>query len=145
MQAGRPCSRCGIVRGRSEPVKAVCGRRATAPVELLSERTREDGLDRTCPNQELAAIGSRDTRGHGLLTLKFSFTEATISWVNRAAAAVPRAARRHRAPAGATPSTRLDVKPCPDLACLHVLLFALLAKKAGFHVRRRTRCSDADC
>jgi hypothetical protein len=42
---GCPCSRCGIVQGRSEPVKAVCGRRATAPVELRGARTREDGLD----------------------------------------------------------------------------------------------------
>jgi hypothetical protein len=29
-QAGRPCSRCRIVRDRSEPVKAACDRRATA-------------------------------------------------------------------------------------------------------------------
>jgi DNA invertase Pin-like site-specific DNA recombinase len=65
-RTGRPCSRCRIVRGRSEPVKAVCGRRPTAAVELPGERTREDGLDRTCPDQEMAAIGSRDTSGQGL-------------------------------------------------------------------------------
>jgi hypothetical protein len=61
--AGCPCSRCGIVQGRSGPVKAVCDRRATAPVELPGKRTREDGLDRTCPDQEMAAIRSRDTSG----------------------------------------------------------------------------------
>ena len=53
-----PCSRCGIVQGRSEPVKAVCDRRATAPAKLRSERTREDDLDRTCPAKVMAAIGS---------------------------------------------------------------------------------------
>ena len=63
---GVPAPAAGIVRGRSEPVKAVCDRRATAPVELPGERTREDGLDRTCPDQEMAAIGSRDTSGQGL-------------------------------------------------------------------------------
>jgi hypothetical protein len=35
----------GLSRARSEPVKAVCGRRATASVELPGGRTREDGLD----------------------------------------------------------------------------------------------------
>jgi hypothetical protein len=34
---------------RAEPVKAVCGRRAIAPMKLPGERTREDDLDRTCP------------------------------------------------------------------------------------------------
>src|ERR1700729_2969307 len=62
-QTGVPAPAAGIVRGRSEPVKAVCARRATAPVELPGERTREDDLDRTCPDQEMAAIGSRDTSG----------------------------------------------------------------------------------
>ena len=38
----------------------------TTPVELPGERTRKDGLDRTFPDQELAAIGSRDTSGQGL-------------------------------------------------------------------------------
>jgi hypothetical protein len=42
---GCPCSRCGIVQGRPEPVKAVCARRTTAPGELVGERTREDDLD----------------------------------------------------------------------------------------------------
>ena len=42
---GVPAPAAGIVRGRSEPVKAVCDRRTTASVELLGERTREDGLD----------------------------------------------------------------------------------------------------
>ena len=65
-----PAPAARIVRGRSEPVKAVCDRRATAPVELPGECTREDGLDRTCPDQELAAIGSRDTSGQESLTLK---------------------------------------------------------------------------
>ena len=60
-----PAPAAGIVRGRSEPVKAVCGRRATTPVELPGERTREDDLDRTCPDLELAAIGNRDTSGQG--------------------------------------------------------------------------------
>ena len=32
---GCPCSRCGIIQGRSEPVKAVCCRRATASVECV--------------------------------------------------------------------------------------------------------------
>jgi hypothetical protein len=40
-----PCSRCGIVQGRSEPVKAVYGRGTTAPVELPGGGTREDDLD----------------------------------------------------------------------------------------------------
>ena len=62
----RPCSRCRIVRGRPEPVKAVCDRRATAPVKLPGERTREDSLDRTCPDLELAAIGSRDRCGQSV-------------------------------------------------------------------------------
>ena len=62
---GVPAPAAGIVRGRSEPVKAVCDRRTTASVELPGERTREDGLDRTCPDLELAAIGSRDTSGQG--------------------------------------------------------------------------------
>jgi hypothetical protein len=61
-----PAPAAGIVRGRSEPVKAVCDRRATASVKLPGERTREDDLDRTCPDQELAAIGSRDTSGQVL-------------------------------------------------------------------------------
>jgi hypothetical protein len=43
--AGCPCSRCGIVQGRSEPVKAVCDRRPTAAVELPGGGTREDDLD----------------------------------------------------------------------------------------------------
>jgi hypothetical protein len=63
-----PAPAASIVRGRSEPVKAVCDRRATASVELPGERTREDSLDRTCPDQELAAIGRRDTSGQGLDT-----------------------------------------------------------------------------
>jgi len=58
-----PAPAAGIVRGRSEPVKALCDRRTTAPAELPGERTREDGLDRTCPDLEMAAIGSRDTSG----------------------------------------------------------------------------------
>ena len=60
-----PAPAARIVRGRSEPVKAVCDRRATAPVKLPGERTREDDLDRTCPDQEMAAIGSGDTSGQG--------------------------------------------------------------------------------
>jgi hypothetical protein len=64
---GRPAPAAGIFRGRSEPVKAVGDRRATASVELPGERTREDDLDRTCPAQELAAIGSRDTSSLGLI------------------------------------------------------------------------------
>jgi len=60
-----PAPAAEIVRGRSEPVKAVCDRRTTASVELPGERTREDVLDRTCPDLELAAIGSRDTSGQG--------------------------------------------------------------------------------
>jgi hypothetical protein len=32
--------------------------------------SRGDDLDRTCPDQEMAAIGSRDTSGQGPLTLK---------------------------------------------------------------------------
>jgi hypothetical protein len=60
---GYPCSLCGIVQGRSEPVKAVCDRRTTAPVEVRGQRTREDDLDGTRPDQEMAAIGSRDTSG----------------------------------------------------------------------------------
>jgi hypothetical protein len=60
---GCPCSRWPIVQGRSEPVKAVCDRRATAPVELPGERTHEDGLDRTCPAKVMAAIGSMDASG----------------------------------------------------------------------------------
>jgi hypothetical protein len=66
---GVPAPAAGIVRGRSEPVKAVCDRRATAPVELPGERTHEDDLDRTCPDQEMAAIGSRDTSGQDGMTL----------------------------------------------------------------------------
>ena len=34
-------------------------------MELPGERTRKDDLDRTCPDLELAAIGSRDTSGQG--------------------------------------------------------------------------------
>jgi hypothetical protein len=50
--------------GRPEPVKAVCDRRATAAVDLPGERTREDGLDGTCPTvPESAAIGGMDTTG----------------------------------------------------------------------------------
>jgi hypothetical protein len=64
---GVPAPAAGIVRGRAEPVKAFCARRATAPVELPGERTREYGLDRTCPDLELAAIESRDTSGPGRL------------------------------------------------------------------------------
>jgi hypothetical protein len=63
----------GIVRGRSEPVKAVCDRRTTAPVKVASERTRKDDLDRTCPDQEMAAIGSRDTSGQGLWHLSVNY------------------------------------------------------------------------
>ena len=44
---GVPAPAAGIVRGRAEPVKAVCHRGATAPVELSGERTRKDDLDRT--------------------------------------------------------------------------------------------------
>jgi len=73
---GVPAPAAGIVRGRSEPVKAVCDRRATAAVELPGERTREDDLDRTCPDQEMAAIGSRDTSGQGPLTLECQRPEA---------------------------------------------------------------------
>jgi hypothetical protein len=54
---GVPAPAAGIVRVRSEPVKPICDRRATAPVKLHGECTREDGLDRTCPDLELAAIG----------------------------------------------------------------------------------------
>ena len=61
-----PAPAAGIVRDRAEPVKAVCGRRPTAPVELPRGRTRKDGLDRTRPDLVMAAIGSRDTSGHGL-------------------------------------------------------------------------------
>jgi hypothetical protein len=61
--AGCPCSRCGIVQGRSEPVKAVCDRRATAPVELPGERTREDDLDWIRPAKEVAAIGRMERSG----------------------------------------------------------------------------------
>jgi hypothetical protein len=64
--AGCPCPRCGIVQGRAEPVKAVCGRRTTAPVNLPGERTREDDLDRTCPAKEVAAIGSMGTSGQNV-------------------------------------------------------------------------------
>ena len=63
---GVPAPTAGIVRGRPGPVKAVCDRRATAAVELPGERTREDDLDRTCPDLVMAAIGSRDTSGQGL-------------------------------------------------------------------------------
>ena len=52
-----------IVQSRSEPVKAVCDRRATASVNLPGERTHEDDLDRTCPAKEMAAIGSMDASG----------------------------------------------------------------------------------
>ncbi len=68
---GVPAPAAGLSRGRSEPIKAVCDRRTTAAVKLPGERTREDDLDRTYPDQEMAAIGSRDTSGQGLdLTLK---------------------------------------------------------------------------
>jgi hypothetical protein len=63
VQVERPAPAAGLSRGRSEPVKAVCDRRTTAPGELPGGRTREDSLDRTCPDQEMAAIGSRDTCG----------------------------------------------------------------------------------
>ena len=67
----RSCSRCQHCPGRTEPVKAVCDRRATASVNLPGERTREDGLDRTCPKvPEMAAIGSRDTCGQNVMTFK---------------------------------------------------------------------------
>ena len=46
---GVPAPAAGIVRGRSEPVKAICGRRATAPVKVPGKRTREDGLDWPAP------------------------------------------------------------------------------------------------
>ncbi len=65
-----PAPAAGIIRGWTEPVKAVCDRRATAPVELPGERTREDGLDRTCPAKEMAAIGSRTHAWPGALTLR---------------------------------------------------------------------------
>jgi hypothetical protein len=55
------CSRCGIVQDRAEPVKAVCGRRTTAPVKLPGERTREDDLDGTLPGQ---GNGSNREQGH---------------------------------------------------------------------------------
>jgi hypothetical protein len=48
--------------------KPVCDRRAAVAVELPGERTREDDLDRACPDQEMAAIGSRDTSGLGVDT-----------------------------------------------------------------------------
>ena len=51
---------------RPEPSRLVCDRRTTTPVELPGERTREDDLERTCPDQEMAAIGSRDTCGQDL-------------------------------------------------------------------------------
>jgi hypothetical protein len=63
VQSGVSCSRCPIVRGRAEPVKAVCDCRTTAPVELPRSRTRKDGLDRTYPVREMAAIGSMGTSG----------------------------------------------------------------------------------
>ena len=43
--SGVPAPAAEIVRGRAEPVKAVCDRRTTASVDLPGERTREDGLD----------------------------------------------------------------------------------------------------
>ncbi len=54
-----PCdlSRLADVRAAGTPLD-------TGPL-LRDERTREDGLDRTCPDQELAAIGGRDTSGQG--------------------------------------------------------------------------------
>jgi hypothetical protein len=58
---GVPPPAAGIVRDRSEPVKAVCDRRPTAPVELPGQCTREDGLDRTCPGP---GIGSYREQGH---------------------------------------------------------------------------------
>ena len=69
VQAGVPAPAAGIVQARPEPVKLVCDRRTTAPVELPGERTREDDLDRTCPDKETAAIGSRDTSDQDTLTL----------------------------------------------------------------------------
>jgi hypothetical protein len=71
-RGGCPCSRCGIVQGRAEPVKAVCDRRTTAPVKLPSARTREDDLDRTCPAKEMAAIGSMDASGQADCHLSIS-------------------------------------------------------------------------
>jgi len=62
---GVPAPAAGIVRGRAEPVKAVCDRRPTGSVELPGQRTHEDGLDRTFPDLVMAAIGSRDTSGQG--------------------------------------------------------------------------------
>jgi len=61
---GVPAPAAGIVRGRSEPVKAVCGCRTTAPVELPGERAREDGLDRTCRTRrwQLSGAGTRVAR-----------------------------------------------------------------------------------
>jgi hypothetical protein len=73
LSCGCPCSRCGILQGRTEPVKAVCERRTTAPVEPRGQRTREDGLDRTSPAKETAAIGSMDGSGQAGLTLKRQF------------------------------------------------------------------------
>ena len=52
---GQNPSRPSVTAGQPHPVKP--------PVE----GTREDDLDRTCPEQEMAAIGSGDTSGHGLL------------------------------------------------------------------------------
>ena len=59
-----PAPAAGIVQDRPEPVKPVCDRRTTAPVELPGKR--EDDLDRTCPAREMAATGNKDTSGQGL-------------------------------------------------------------------------------
>jgi hypothetical protein len=73
-----PCSRCPIVRGRAEPVKAVCDRRATASVNLPGERTREDGLDRTCPPKAVAAIGSMGTSGRDAIPHEYGSVRAIV-------------------------------------------------------------------
>ena len=87
---GVPAAAAGIVRGRSEPVKVVCDRRTTAPVELPGERTREDDLDRTCPDQEMAAIASRDTSDPGSLPRSYVSDRArSITLIRRFAPFVP--------------------------------------------------------
>jgi hypothetical protein len=59
-----PCSRCPIVRGRQNPSRPSVTAGQPRPVNLPGDRTREDGLDRTCPTvPELAAIGGMDASG----------------------------------------------------------------------------------
>jgi len=62
----RPRDAGGIVRGQSEPVKAVCDRRATAAVRCLVDVNAKTTLSRICPDQEMVAIGSRDPGGQAL-------------------------------------------------------------------------------